>query len=55
MEELRECPFCGGEANIDEMSQDYYMVCCSKCGISCEFGTYLTAIEMWNRRFSQNK
>lgn len=63
MEELKTCPFCGGEAvmlTTDEVGylwNDRYMVRCGSC--MCGTGHYADAVraqEAWNRRVvpSQN-
>lgn len=57
MTELKKCPFCGSEAEIEEYTDGTYAVVCS-CNISeCEVQptTYWhyskeKAIEAWNRR-----
>ena len=53
MTELKHCPFCGGEANIDCGNGIYkrYYIYCTKCGT--RHPSRLTrekAIEAWNRR-----
>lgn len=57
MENLKPCPFCGGEAETDFGFEDhdtktYFYVVCLKCGaeaIGCK--TKAEAIAAWNRRF----
>lgn len=54
---LKPCPFCGGEADIEDIStedEQYYMISCKKCGASACFGdkseTQVGAVEFWNKR-----
>ena len=57
-EELKPCPFCGGEAHMirDKLTTSpkreiYYRVVCSKC--PCVIGVFMyedEAVEAWNRR-----
>ena len=69
MEELKRCPFCGGEAKLISNRieyEDVHAVRCQKCGASIgfnvqEFGEYRpgyvfkdNAIAAWNRRVTQN-
>lgn len=58
--ELKPCPFCGGNTDIEEIDDSYYIMSCKSCGagttftVNCEDGwreaTLLEAIENWNRR-----
>ena len=49
MEELKPCPFCGGEA--EDFGVDVFWVTCKNCHIGTEsFDTLQEAIEAWNRR-----
>lgn len=63
MAELRECPFCGGEAHTYTYSamqkgqiKDKWLVHCKKCGLNypakktCNYE--FEAIEAWNRRYT---
>ena len=61
MEELRKCPFCGGEADVSEsMVSGYglsgynynYEVFCVICGCRTRFfyNSEFEAIAAWNRR-----
>ena len=55
MEELRKCPFCGGEAEMffDVPYASY--VECLKCGSRTKICyTKAEAIAAWNRRVTQN-
>ena len=55
MEKLKPCPFCGGEAVLEDLGQyeapRRYFVRCSKCEIAQEnlWATKQTAIKRWNR------
>ena len=58
--ELKPCPFCGGEAGI--AMRTFYMevnfsVCCDECG--CSTPPYFMgeddAIEAWNRRVGEQE
>lgn len=54
MEQLKNCPFCGGEAHI-EFSYVWwgYFVSCTVCGATQEnYDKEEEAIEAWNRRAS---
>ena len=49
-EELKPCPFCGGEAEIIVVAS-YYKVRCSRCSGSATIATdRAAAVEFWNRR-----
>lgn len=58
MEELKPCPFCGGEADMRENKSSYvprYYVCCGNvdCWMlvsTCNRETPEQAAELWNRR-----
>lgn len=51
MIELKSCPFCGGEANVEKVIDGLYYVNCTKCFAS---STTLKSKELvarrWNRR-----
>ena len=55
---LLPCPFCGGEANLDELTptpyndqhSTYYSVGCINCGIGFYENTKDEATAAWNRR-----
>lgn len=52
--ELKQCPFCGGEAETvkGEVNEPIFWVSCKCC--QCEtiwFETAKEAIETWNRRY----
>ena len=51
MEEAKACPFCGGEAEVDEGINGYILatVTCKRCGAFMP-GSIVTAIRQWNRR-----
>lgn len=58
MNELKPCPFCGGEAKVKAYSNGYniwFRVMCDDCGVAQDGirnGYYgeEQAIEAWNRR-----
>ena len=61
MNKLKPCPFCGGNADIEDISEPedmnaIWMIVCKKCGGSASFGmggrdaTKDEAISTWNRR-----
>ena len=51
MDELKPCPFCGGEAKVMDMGFPYW-VYCTKCYAKVHGGTLdeKDSIEAWNRR-----
>ena len=60
MEELRKCPFCGGEAHVHEhifhKLPSTFGIECDVCGAMTNgFYSYrVDAIAAWNRRTTQN-
>ena len=50
-EELKPCPFCGGEAEIFESA--ICQIRCSNCNARSCWNTKDKAIEAWNRRAEQ--
>ena len=54
--ELRTCPFCGGEAEINneiDMGQSYYVINCKTCHASPDGAISIdvnVAAAAWNRR-----
>ena len=55
MTELKPCPFCGGEANVEEAYMNIFVVACSGCSvITAIYNNAEKAIEAWNRRVEQN-
>ena len=52
MSELKPCPFCGGEAEIERMgsSRQSMIVCCSMCGAKVECGSTVVEQANWNTR-----
>lgn len=55
MEELKKCPFCGGEAKVDELKLSnefsYKRVFCTKCKARTKnYRSYDEAIGAWNDR-----
>lgn len=50
-DELKPCPFCGGEAIIDGCDDTLWIVVCKECNASIGYKeTKEEAIEAWNRR-----
>jgi Lar family restriction alleviation protein len=56
MAELKPCPFCGSEAKMIKLYDDYYIKCGNYC---CEqsiaYEDIEMAIEAWNRRAEDDK
>ena len=54
MNELKKCPFCWGEAYIQDwsmMERSRYKVACNQCDVETPiYETEHEAIEAWNRR-----
>ena len=53
MEELRKCPFCGGEAEINDrgfFTTETFVECMECLARGEEFYTEAEAIAAWNRR-----
>lgn len=59
--ELKDCPFCGGKAMLNnEKNRIYSFVKCQNCGaesgiveVSAEYCADEKAVEAWNRRFEE--
>ena len=55
-DKLKPCPFCGGNAHIEDIMNATWMIVCNECGGSVSFGldgcdaTKDEAITAWNRR-----
>ena len=49
-EELKPCPFCGGEAKLVVQFGDEFMVLCPNCEAQTNFHDKEGAIAAWNRR-----
>lgn len=55
---LKSCPFCGGEAEIEQISRNTLIVKCTKCRISLKGKVLKYSLEwlrselakLWNRR-----
>lgn len=60
-EELKPCPFCGGEAKKQEvkttiLSDTYWGIKCTKCNCgTVGYLNYNYAIKAWNRRANDGK
>lgn len=58
MEELKKCPFCGGEAEVSfyKSTESWYVECalskgsCATIPCTYPYSTKEEAIEAWNRR-----
>lgn len=51
MIELKPCPFCGGEADIDVFGPDILFIFCKECGAESDaFPTAGEALVAWNTR-----
>lgn len=51
MAELRECPFCGGEARRFENKTFGHGISCKKCGTKTDYwASKGAATKAWNRR-----
>lgn len=58
MANLKPCPFCGGEAELESRffpysypTQDWYYVYCKSCNVQVdEYESKEKAIEAWNKR-----
>lgn len=52
MEELKKCPFCGGEAKI--VGYSLFWIVCEEClAETAGFATKEEAIKAWNRRVEE--
>lgn len=56
MNELKPCPFCGGEARINAYGFNQYSVDCKICWVETPRKSGVkNAIESWNRRADNGK
>ena len=60
MEELKPCPFCGGDARYNRITyhtviaNESHIVFCAKCGASTQkYKTKQEAIAAWNKRAAE--
>ena len=49
-DELKHCPFCGGENVTNEFDDPFYSVICGICGASSAFSDEEGAVRLWNAR-----
>lgn len=49
-DELKPCPFCGGENVTNEFDDPFYSVICGICGASSAFSDEEGAVRLWNAR-----
>ena len=53
---LRECPFCGGKAELFHSYDGYHCVQCTCCACgTIHMRTESGAVRMWNRRAGERK
>lgn len=63
MEKLKDCPFCGGKAQMWTSGNQHanyteYRVCCMKCHVTQAGQWYYTekdAVTAWNRRVNDGQ
>lgn len=57
MTELKRCPFCGGEATVEDCGFHLYFVRCKKCSINQDklFAQKCDAVKAWNTRVNNNE
>ena len=53
--ELLPCPFCGGEADIEGISEIHYISCKNCYAETRTYGSKGEAINAWNKRVEYNK
>ena len=51
---LKNCPFCGGEANYHEFRKNY-ITCFGECGAEVTGNDKTEMIRMWNSRPAENE
>lgn len=50
-DELKPCPFCGGEARLERIPNRSFIVRCPKCGAKTPYWSWsAAAIKTWNKR-----
>jgi Lar family restriction alleviation protein len=56
-EELKPCPFCGGEAEIERYGTPRYstIYSCTECGCRLETGETFNHGDTWNTRTEKEK
>ena len=63
-DELKRCPFCGGEAELQSWyikgiaNKKHYRMRCKNCGCNClnrEYASTGKAMKAWNRRASDDE
>lgn len=54
MDEVKSCPFCGGEDTYCFEEHQWWVVCCVECGVNGPTGqTEEEAVESWNIRLGK--
>ena len=54
-EELKPCPFCGGEAKCIEFYGLYHVICCNCHIAGKDCSTRESAVSAWNTRLIENE
>lgn len=54
---LKPCPFCGGEATVEDCGNNQFFVRCIKCSINQDklYTQKCDAVRAWNRRILTNE
>ena len=53
-EQLKRCPFCGGNAEVKDVDDGWNVECCLCGATSKTFVTHKKTIEAWNRRIYED-
>ena len=50
-EELKRCPFCGGEATLCDYGKEWFYIVCGDCGVVTDHvSAEEIAVRIWNTR-----